>query len=114
MRYELFIFLIEWAPVVLMVSGFLLLVITVLNSINRKTLKKQSKELEEKNQIITKIASNIKELFDGYLYHFASKKLSFTSKDRITLYIHNGDNDFIPFAIVLTVPPISPIPSFIP
>lgn len=103
-RYELYIFLIDWAPVVLIIAGILLCIVMIINSVNRKTVRKLSDELEQKTEIVNSVRSNIKELFDGYLYHFASKKLSFSSSDRITLYIHNGNNTFIPFGRFSTNP----------
>lgn len=97
-NYALIIKLLNILPYLFGIFAFLLLIITIINSINTQTIKKLSSELDDAKNLLEGIASNIKDMFDGYLYHFAIKKLAFTADERITLYIHNGQGSFIPFS----------------
>ena len=64
---------------------------------SRKICKEYEVEIEEHKLLSETISENIKELFNGFLYRFSISKANFTSKERVTLYIHNGDGLFIPF-----------------
>ena len=75
-----------------------LLIITIINSVNKKTILKLNHDLNKLERVNEKISENIKELFSGHLYKLSSPRLSFSTNERITLYIHNGDNYFVPFA----------------
>lgn len=97
-NYALLIKLFNVLPYLLGIFAVLLLIITIINSMNSQTIKKLNYELIDAKNLLEGISSNIKDMFDGYLYHFAIKKLGFTSDERITLYIHNGHNSFIPFS----------------
>ena len=89
LKYNIFVFIL---------CAILLLVITVINSRNNKTIKNLKRKLNRSERINGKISENTKELFSGYFYKLSNSKLSFTSNERITIYIHNGKDFFVPFA----------------
>ncbi|WP_298627007.1 hypothetical protein [uncultured Legionella sp.] len=79
------------------VSTFILSILRWFLSIDKtiSTLSKELKEEIEKNSII---GDNIKNMFDGYLFHLATGKLTFSpDNDRVTLYLHDSAGKFIPF-----------------
>lgn len=97
-EYALLVDLFSILPYIFGASALLLLLITIVNSLNLKNIKTLKDELDDAKNLLEGIAANIKDMFDGYLYHFAIKKLEFSPNERITLYIHNGHNSFIPFS----------------
>lgn len=82
-------------------SFFVFLVISVFVQFieykSRKTLPELEVKLAEYEEVSETIHNNIKELFDGFLMNVSVSKLGFTPDERITLYIHNGKETFIPF-----------------
>lgn len=74
-----------------------LAIITFIDIKNKKTILKLEDEVEQFKSISETISENIKELFNGFLYKFSINIAKFSSSERVTLYIHNGENLFIPF-----------------
>lgn len=77
--------------------ALLLAIITFIDIKNKKTILKLEDEVEQFKSISETISENIKELFNGFLYKFSINIAKFSSSERVTLYIHNGGNLFIPF-----------------
>ncbi len=82
---------------ILAISAFLLLCITIIEIANKKTIETLENDNEKYRMLSDTISENIKELFNGFLYRFATSKANFSPNERITLYIHNGEDLFIPF-----------------
>ncbi len=100
-----------WIVPFFIISAFLLAILTYINSTNQKTINTLSKRLERNNEKLSFIHENIKNLFDGYLYHLAYSRLSFQTNhesERITLYIHDKQNSFIPFSRISSNPTYKP------
>lgn len=84
-----------------MIQGILLLI----NELNRRTIKQLELELTSEKNKNEVIANNIKALFDGFLFHLSVGKLAFSDREaRVTLYIHDGEQMFIPFGRYSTNP----------
>lgn len=84
----------------LLICAGCLVLLSILHIFCRPTIKKLQKDLDDitgKNELI---GENVKNVFDGYLFCL-SKKLGFGSQEknceRVTIYIHDGTNHFIPF-----------------
>lgn len=78
-------------PILLIIafSAFILTVLRLLLSID-KTIIKLDKELNQEKDKNSIIGDNIKNMFDGYLFHLATGKLGFSeNNDRVTLYLHD-------------------------
>ena len=96
-RYDILSYFIGNYPLFI-IFVMLILFVTIIDNINRKTIKKLEKENENNIYIIEKITENIRGLFDGFLYKFAIKKANFTEKERVSLYIYDdNENKFILF-----------------
>ena len=80
------------------ISAICLVFITIIDNINRKSIASMSAELDKLKLITGKISENTKELFNGYFYRLSKSKLSFSSNERITIYLHNGSETLVPFA----------------
>lgn len=78
-------------------AALFLVYVMIVDLRSRKTIDELKEEINEYEEVTETLAQNIKELFDGFLFKFATSKLSFLPTDRITLYIHNGEKEFIPF-----------------
>lgn len=96
-RFQLFNPLLEYIIPIFGISAFMLTTITIIEIVNKKTIKKLEEENEQYKILSETISENIKELFDGFLYKFATIKADLENSERVTLYVHNGDNSFIPF-----------------
>ncbi len=85
---------------ILITSSISLAIISIFDLQDRKTKKTREEQLQNEKKKNEVISDNIKNLFDGYLYQL-SNTLGFGNKkeytERITLYIHDGINKFIPF-----------------
>jgi len=64
---------------------------------NKRSISELEKLLSEYENISETLSENIKELFNGFLYKFSTAQLGFTPTERVTLYIHDGNQTFIPF-----------------
>lgn len=79
------------------VLTFILALLRWLLSID-KTIASLNKELKEEIEKNSIIGDNIKNMIDGYLFHLATGKLTFSpDNDRVTLYLHDKIGKFIPF-----------------
>lgn len=85
-------------------SLFLLIIVNIIENLNRKNLRKLEEDNQKYKALSEKISENIKELFDGFLYKLATSKADFSTNERVTLYIYNGDCSFIPFGRYSTNP----------
>jgi hypothetical protein len=73
----------------LILLGLLVFFINIINFFRKKTITELNKKLNKYELTSKTITENIKSLFDGFLYKFATKKLNFTEQDRISLYIYD-------------------------
>ncbi|HAU0969464.1 TPA: hypothetical protein JBH76_04565 [Legionella pneumophila] len=97
----LFVIIQNYLPLTLIIAAVINLIIAICYSFFIKpsiqTLSNTLDKLQEENALI---AENVKKLFDGYLYQL-SKKLGFgtnrSNSERVTIYIHDKCNHFIPF-----------------
>ena len=96
-RYVLLNPIVENIIVIIFISAFLLLCVTIIEIANKRTIETLEEDNEKYRMLSNTISENIKELFNGFLYRFATSKADFTPTERITLYIHNGEDLFIPF-----------------
>lgn len=85
-------------PWILLLSTLALAYVLFIEAKSKPRIDRLVKELadaQEKNSIITE---RVRDLFDGYLYNLANK-LGFGTQssncERVTLYIHDQDNNFI-------------------
>jgi hypothetical protein len=78
--------------------ALLLTLLNVFNFFRNKSINQLDKKIENYESILKTITENIRSLFDGFLYKFATKKLNVTDKDRISLYIYDeNEKKFILF-----------------
>jgi len=96
-RYELFKPIIAHITEIFVFSVLLIVLVSIIEFFNKKTIKKLEEENQKYEALSETISENIRELFNGFLYRFATSKANFTTSERVTLYIHNGNNTFIPF-----------------
>lgn len=96
-KYTIFSPILNYIVYIFIFFATALAIVTFFDIKNKKTIDKLEKELEQFKSISETISENIKELFNGFLYKFAINKAEFSSNERVTLYIHNGDKLFIPF-----------------
>lgn len=97
-RFQFFNFFISNAIWFFFISGIILIGDMIFDQMNRKTIEEYSKKIDENKIILDTISENIRELFNGFLYGLArNDTIKCTANERITLYIHNGGNSFIPF-----------------
>lgn len=96
-KYTFFKPIIDNIFIICIPSAIFLAIITVVEILNRKTIENLEKKNKEYELLSETISENLKELFNGFLYRFAISQANFTTNERITLYIHNGENSFIPF-----------------
>ena len=94
-RNHIFECLVTISPIVFIISCSILVIIKVINELNRKTAKQLEHELQNQVSTNTVLAENIDQLFNGILMQL-STLLDFDNQDRITLYIHNRDSKFVP------------------
>lgn len=97
-RYAIYNIYQKYDVAIFVFSAIALAIITFINSKNQKTIKNLKEDLKKYRKIEEKLSENIKELFSGYLYQLSKAELAFSPHERITIYIHNGQNHFIPFA----------------
>jgi hypothetical protein len=71
--------------------------ITYVESKNKKTITQLKNIIEEHKKVSETLSENIKELFNGFLYKFSTTQLQFSTTERVTLYVHDGNDTFIPF-----------------
>ncbi len=89
-------------PVAFPVLAVVLVLVTWVRSRSEKTLVKLEKDNLELKSQMTVLSENIKNVFEGFLYRFATTKLAFGGEaentERITLYIYDdADNRFVSF-----------------
>lgn len=96
-RYQFFNPIIDNIILIFIISALLLSILTIIEIFNKKTIEKLESENEQYEIFSEKISENIKELFNGFLYSFANSKANFSTNERVTVYIHNGNNSFVPF-----------------
>jgi len=96
-KFAFFHPILEYIIPIFIILSILLTIIIIIDIKNKKTILSLEKENEQFKSISETISENIKELFNGFLYKFSINKAEFDSTERVTLYIHNGNNLFIPF-----------------
>lgn len=88
-------------PIALLTLAILGLALSVTHLFCRPTIKALLHQLEVTSSKLGIISENVRNLFDGYLYKLSSQKLGFgeagENNERITIYIHDRTNKFIPF-----------------
>ena len=78
-------------------SLFALGYLTYVEVKNKKTITELRELISGYEKVSETLSENIKELFNGFLYKFSTSKLNFSPTERVTLYIHDGSETFIPF-----------------
>lgn len=93
----LFQWIINHTYIVFYPAAILLAYVLIVDFKSRKTIYELKTKLTEYEEISETISENIKDLFNGFLFTFSASTLGFKHTDRVTLYIHNGEDSFVPF-----------------
>lgn len=100
------ILLYKWP--ILIISVTIIIILAFIKGFSQRSVLHLEQELQEEKEKSSLIAENIRNLFEGYLFRFATTTLfsEDNKHDRITLYIHI-DNKFIPCGRFSTNPTYS-------
>lgn len=83
-------------PIFFWVSLAFLIIVTFINEHNRKTNKQLATELENEREKNELIADNIEQLFNGILMQVSTLLNFNNNEERVTLYLHDGNQTFVP------------------